>query len=99
YAATARGIIALDGATGAPLWSREGNNTLIPGTLFTDGRHILLAPDTSSTDEPPVLVAHDPVSGDEAFRVQYPLGIGAIGEADGRLIGYDAAADEYVLLG
>ncbi|HEX5332537.1 MAG TPA: PQQ-binding-like beta-propeller repeat protein, partial [Cellulomonas sp.] len=47
YAATARGIIALDGATGAPLWSREGNNTLIPGTLFTDGRHILLAPDTS----------------------------------------------------
>ncbi|CAN5183574.1 hypothetical protein BH11ACT1_BH11ACT1_26310 [soil metagenome] len=99
YGATARGLIALDGTTGERLWSREGNDTLIPGTLFTDGRHILLAPDTAGMDEPQVLVAYDPVGGDEVFRAQYPQGISPIGEADGRLIGYDSAHDEYVLLG
>ncbi|PVU83188.1 hypothetical protein DDP54_09470 [Cellulomonas sp. WB94] len=99
YAATARGIVALDGATGELLWSREGDDTLIPGTLFTDGRHVLLAPDTSSTGKPAVLIAYDPVSGDEMFRVQYPDGISPLGEVNRRILGYDAAADEYVLLG
>jgi outer membrane protein assembly factor BamB len=99
YAATTRGVIALDGRTGESLWSSQGRDSLIPGTLSTDGRHILLTPDTGGADATPVLVAYDPVSGDEAFRAQYPEGISPMGEADRRLMGYDAANDEYVLLG
>jgi len=99
YAATARGVIALDGATGELLWSREGKDTLIPGTLLTDGRHVLLAPDSSGTDSPAAIVAYDPDSGDEAFRAPYPEGITLLGGVNRRLLGYDSAADEYVLLG
>ena len=99
YAATTRGIIALDGATGGLLWRREGKDIANPGALFTDGRHILLAPDTPGTTTPQVLIAYDPASGDEVFRAPYPEGISPIGDAQGRLMGYDSAHDEYVLLG
>ena len=46
-----------------------------------------------------MLVAYGPVSGGEAFRAQYPEGISQVGEVDRHLMGYDAATDEYVLLG
>lgn len=99
YAATSRGIIALDGRTGESLWSSEGRDILVTGALFTDGRHVLVLLETGGTAATPVLVAYDPVSGDEAFRAQYPQGISLVGEVDRRLVGYDAATDEYVLLG
>ncbi|HEY5554287.1 MAG TPA: PQQ-binding-like beta-propeller repeat protein, partial [Cellulomonas sp.] len=95
YAATSQGVIALDGRTGESLWSGQGKDRFT-GALFTDGRHIFTALDVGTT---PVLVAYDPVSGEEAFRAQYPEGIGQMGEVDRRLMGYDAATDEYVLLG
>jgi outer membrane protein assembly factor BamB len=99
YAATSRGIVAFDGRTGERLWSSEGKDVLVTNALFTDGRHVLVALETGGTATAPVLVAYDPVSGDEAFRAQYPDGISLVGEVDRRLMGYDAANDEYVLLG
>jgi len=98
YAATSQGVIALDGRTGESLWSSQGKDRFT-GALFTDGRHVFLALEAVGTDTTPVLVAYDPVSGDEAFRAQYPAGTSPVGEVDRRLMGYDAATDEYVLLG
>ena len=99
YMATTRGVVALDGTTGQRLWSSEGRDSVMPGSLATDGRHILLTPDTGGTDATPALVAYDPVTGEEAFRAPYPEGLSPAGEVGGRLLAHDAATDEFVLLG
>ncbi|CAN5122866.1 hypothetical protein BH11ACT1_BH11ACT1_04670 [soil metagenome] len=99
YVATSRGVVALDGATRQRLWSSEGRDSVMPGSLATDGRHILLTPDTGGTDATAALIAYDPLTGDEAFRAPYPQGLSPAGEVGGRLLGYDAATDEYAQLG
>ena len=86
------------GRTGARLWGTDAT-LRSTGSLLTDGRHIFTATEAGGTSSAAELVAYDPVTGDEAFRVQYPEGISPMGEVDRRLMGYDDATDEYVLLG
>jgi hypothetical protein len=99
YAATARGLVALDGKTGELVWRREGADSVMPGSVSTDGRHVFLTPNPGGTGATPVLIAYDPTTGEEAFRAPYPVGIVPVGEANKKLLGFDAAKNEYVQLG
>ena len=72
---TSSGIVALDGRTGAQLWSVTLDRGLAPGSMFTDGRHLLVAMNASEPGTHPFLAAYDPASGHLDFRAPYPDGV------------------------
>lgn len=98
YLATSRDVLALDGRTGRLLWTTARQTGLLPRSLLTDGRHILVGFDAASSAGPPPLVAYDPATGHEDFRASYPDGVTDITSIRGRLVGHDAATDEYLVL-
>ncbi|MBO3103911.1 outer membrane protein assembly factor BamB family protein [Cellulomonas fengjieae] len=98
YVTSGNAVQAIDGATGAALWSTEAEDWLNPSMLMTDGHHILVAFEALSSTAESVLVAYEPLGGREAFRVHYPEGVTALIPVERHLVGLDEAAVEYVLL-
>ncbi|HWJ85486.1 MAG TPA: hypothetical protein VNR62_08655, partial [Cellulomonas sp.] len=92
-------VVALDGRTGERLWSIEKEGSLTNADVLTDGRHLLVPHDAMAGRGTPALVAYDLVTGDEAFRVPYPAGSMQVMVQDRGFLAYDAAADEYLVLG
>jgi len=99
YVLSGDDVVALDGRTGERLWSIEKEGSLTNADVLTDGRHLLVPHDAMDGRGTPALVAYDLVTGHEAFRVPYPAGSMQVMVQDRGFLAYDAAADEYLVLG
>ncbi|WP_421732721.1 PQQ-binding-like beta-propeller repeat protein [Cellulomonas sp.] len=95
-------VAAFDGVSGRRLWATTAEDELMPSTLSTDGRHLLVTLEPMVSDGQPALVAYDPAGGTEVFRAPYPAGVGDVSPINGRLVGIDTTTDgvdfSYVLL-
>ena len=95
----ATGVAALDGDSGAPLWTAKPRAET-PSMLLTDGRHILVVYPSITAGRPATLVAYDPATGHQDFEAPFPTGIDAWGPTTHhQLIGTDTTTGEYVILG
>jgi outer membrane protein assembly factor BamB len=95
YVGIQGGVVALDGRTGEEQWHADRAAGTQPGTVLTDGRHLLLP--LEGAEGGSVLAAYDLVDGHEVFRSPYPAGVDQVWAAGRTLIGFDDAGDVMVL--
>ncbi len=88
YLSTQAGVVALDGRSGAVVWRAATVEGTVPGSVATDGRHLLAAEQPVVGDAASQLVAYALDDGRTLWRVPLPDRLRSTVAVDHLLIGW-----------
>ena len=97
YISTTAGTVALDGRTGEIVWRTTVTPGHVPGSLATDGTHLLLADQPIAGDDASELDAYGLDDGRVAWRAPLPAGVRSSTSVGRVLLGL--TSDGVVVLG
>ena len=98
FVSTFTGVVALDGRTGAVLWSVDEPLGETFNGVMTDGRHLIVPVGTSDRASSTGVVALDPASGEQVWRTPVPASVDQVVAFGSVLLGLDVTRESGTVL-